>query len=393
MSQQLVSLNDDLRRLRDEGYDIEARSTGYLVVRDVPYVNSRKELKRGTLVTELSLAGDKTTAPGTHVIYFAGDYPSHSDGSEIAQIKHQSGRQTLDRDLAVDHSFSNKPEGGYSNHYEKITTYVNIISGPARTIDASATAQTFPLVEAESDESIFEYYETASSRAGIAVITRKLELARIGIVGLGGTGSYVLDLVAKTPVREIHLFDADKYSQHNAFRSPGAPSKEELAKRPTKVAYLKALYSRMHRGIVAHEEYVGPSNVESLRGMEFVFLCLDRGDARRLIIDHLEEYGIAFVDVGMGVYRVDDALGGVLRVTTSTTKHRGHVRSRVSFADTADNEYARNIQIADLNALNATLAVIKWKKLFGFYYDFEKEHHTTYSSDCNLLTSDDQNEA
>ena len=37
-----------------------------------------------------------------------------------------------------------------------------------------------------------------------------------------------------------------------------------------------------------------------------------------------------------------------------------------------DDEYATNIQIADLNALNALMAVIKWKKLSGFYQDLKK---------------------
>jgi hypothetical protein len=40
---------------------------------------------------------------------------------------------------------------------------------------------------------------------------KKLELGKIAIIGLGGTGSYVLDLAAKTPVKEIHLFDGDKF--------------------------------------------------------------------------------------------------------------------------------------------------------------------------------------
>ena len=58
--------------------------------------------------------------------------------------------------------------------------------------------------------------------------------------------------------------------------------------------------------------------------------------------------------------------------------------------DEAENEYNTNIQIADLNALNATLAVIKWKKLFGFYQDFEQEHHSTYSINVNMLLSEDR---
>ncbi|MGB7493085.1 MAG: hypothetical protein WBW05_01660, partial [Candidatus Acidiferrum sp.] len=59
-----------------------------------------------------------------------------------------------------------------------------------------------------------------------------------------------------------------------------------------------------------------------------------------------------------------------------------------------DDDYNRNIQIADLNALNAALAVIKWKKLFGFYRDLKFEHHSQFSIDTNLLLNEDRpNEA
>ena len=96
----------------------------------------------------------------------------------------------------------------------------------------------------------------------------------IGIIGVGGTGSYVLDQVAKTPVSEIHLFDGDVFCQHNAFRAPGAPTKEILELSQKKVDYLSELYGHMHKGIVAHPTYVNETNVEELSGLDFVFLCL-----------------------------------------------------------------------------------------------------------------------
>lgn len=133
--------------------------------------------------------------------------------------------------------------------------------------------------------------------------------------------------------------------------------------------------------------------MEQLCGMDFVFLCLDNGSAKKFIVDKLEEFGISFIDVGMGVYQAEGSLGGILRVTSSTLHQREHVKAknRIPFSDGNDNnEYSRNIQIADLNALNAALAVIKWKKLCGFYQDLENEHHTTYTIDGNLLTNEDQ---
>lgn len=392
MSQQLISRSPDLQRLRDEGYDVEVRS-GYLLVKNVPYVNSRREVKLGTLVSELSLSGDVTSAPNTHVAYFIGDHPCHKDGSAIDKIRHQSLQQKFGQDITVDHSFSSKPiSGRYADYYEKMTTYVAIISSPARALDPGVTAQTFPVIESGEGESVFNYMDTASSRAGINVVTGKLELGKVAIVGLGGTGSYVLDLVAKTPVREIHLFDGDKFLQHNAFRSPGAPSINELREAPQKVIYFANLYSRMRKGIVPHAGYVDASNVDQLVGMEFVFLSLDEGSAKKLVVEKLEGEGVAFIDVGMGVYQVNESLAGVLRVTTSTPGQRDHVRAkgRIPFSGgDGNNEYSRNIQIADLNALNAALAVVKWKKLCGFYQDLEREHHSTYTVDGNIITNED----
>ena len=115
----------------------------------------------------------------------------------------------------------------------------------------------------------------------------------MAIVGLGGTGSYVLDMVAKTPVQEIRLFDNDEFLQHNAFRSPGAPSLGELREAPKKVEYLKAIYSNMHRRIVAQSVNLDASNIHLLDGVTFAFLCMDDGEAKQLIVHKLEKSGAA----------------------------------------------------------------------------------------------------
>ncbi|MBI1348771.1 ThiF family adenylyltransferase [bacterium] len=393
MSQQLISRSADLKRLRDEGFGVQVKGN-YLLIHPVPYVNASRQVQFGTLVSELSLAGDATTTPGTHVAFFSGDHPCHQDGTEIAQIRHGSQAQTLADGVVVQHSFSSKPKaGGYPSYYEKMTTYVAILSSPAQAIDPNVTAKTFPPVEASEEESVFCYFDTASSRAGINLVTSKLELSKLAIVGLGGTGSYVLDLVAKTPVKQIHIFDGDVYSNHNAFRSPGAPTLNELRSNPRKVNYFHQQYSKMHRHIFPHDVYIDASNVDLLREMDFVFLCLDRNQPKRDIVKQLEQWGKSFIDVGMGIELVDTSLIGILRTTTSTPEKRDHVweRQRIPFSGgTVDDEYSKNIQIADLNALNAALAVIKWKKRCGFYMDFEREHFSTYTIDGNRLTNAEQ---
>lgn len=389
MSRQLISRSADLKRLREEGYELEVQG-GYLLIRHVPYVNSAKNVCFGVLVSKLVLAGEQTTKPDNHVAYFAGEYPCNRDGSPIEGIRHVSASQTLHEGLVVNHSFSNKPAEGYLDYHAKMTRYVEMIAAPAKALDPSATATTFAAVEDGDAESVFVYTDTNSSRAEINVISNKFTALKVAIVGLGGTGTYILDLVAKVPVAEIHLYDGDRFVQHNAFRSPGAATAEELRATPYKTDHFKAIYSRMHKGIHSHPSYIDPKNVAALGTVDFVFLAVDKAGVKKLIFEELTARGIPFVDVGMGVEAVDGRLRGTLRATSSTAKMRTHVHKRISLSDDEDDEYRSNIQIADLNMLNAALAVIKWKKLYQFYVDYEHENHTTYTIDVHMLSGDDR---
>ena len=375
----------------DDGYEIDIVS-GHLVIHNIPYVTADKQVRRGTLVSTLDLAGDVTTCPSTHVVMFAGQYPCDRNGRELAKIRHASAPQKISKELVVEHSFSSKPSEGYENYYDKMTTYVVLISSHAESIDPSTTARTKRVVKSADPESVFNYIDTASSRAGISAVSDKLKLNKVAIIGLGGTGSYILDMVAKTPVREIHVFDGDDFLQHNAFRSPGPVSIEELEGRPSKVRYHSQRYSLMRTGIIEHSFHLDASNCHMLVGMDFAFLCVDRGDVKGPIIEAMEKFDIPFIDVGMGIERLNDQLLGVVRVTTSTPEKRDHVRDKKRIGLTggdADGIYTQNIQIVELNALNSALAVIKWKKLFGFYLDLDKEMFSTYTLDGNLILNED----
>ncbi|MDL2316664.1 ThiF family adenylyltransferase, partial [Desulfovibrio sp. OttesenSCG-928-A18] len=271
MSQKLINRSPDLKRLRDEGYEIEIRA-GHILTHAIPYVNANKQIQFGTLVSELSLAGDTTVKPSTHVIYFKGEFPCSHQGVPIEQIRHTSSKQKLAAAIDVDHSFSNKPSAGYKDYYEKITQYAMILSHPAKALDGDADPRTFKAIAESDDNSVFKYVDTASSRAGIQAISEKLSPQRIAIVGLGGTGSYILDFIAKTPVQEIHLFDEDNFLSHNAFRAPGAASFEDLCQARKKVDYFAEIYSRMHSGVVAHPQKITKENALDLAGFDYIFL-------------------------------------------------------------------------------------------------------------------------
>lgn len=394
MSHRLIEANADLLRLRADGYNVGILGAN-LVVRDIPYVNERREVRYdGVLVSTLNLNGDILNQPDTHQIRFAGERPCTSDGKPLAALSLVEDLVRFTPTLSARFHFSAKPPGGrYASYYDKIRTYSALLSGPATTLDRNASPLTRRVVEPEEDDSPFQYLDTASARADINMITAKLAVDRIAIVGIGGTGSYVLDLLAKTPAREIHLFDGDTFSSHNAFRAPGAASKDDLHKQPLKVDYFKEIYSRMHKGIVAHPADIDESNVEELRSMASVFLCIDAGPGKKYIVEKLEEFGVPFLDTGMGLYVKDETLGGILRVVTSTPETRAMARARMSLADDgAANEYDKNIQIADLNALNAIFAVMQWKRMRGFYLDPRHAHYDSYTVRSGLLIHEDIHE-
>jgi tRNA A37 threonylcarbamoyladenosine dehydratase len=392
MSHQLINLSPDLKRLRDEGYEVFILGN-HLLISSIPYVSKDGAIKTGTLVSELTLAGQRAAKPSTHVAYFIGEYPFHANGKEISHIKHSSRDSKLRNGITINHSFSNKVKGkDDADYYQKMTRYIDILSNEAASIDSAVTPKTFRVIESPTEESVFNYPDTNSSRAAIDTITDKLRGLKIGIVGVGGTGSYILDLISKAPVAEIHLFDGDSFYVHNAYRAPGAPSIEELNDTSSKVQYFFSIYSKMHRHIFPHETFLNSENIHMLEGLDFVFLCMDAPRIKRIVIEKLEEVGIDFIDVGMGLTTVDQSIIGSIAVTTSTKEKRNHVRdnSRITFVEDEEEAlYNQNIQIAELNALNATLAVIKWKKLYGFYQDLEKEHFTVYSLNDHSFLNDD----
>lgn len=396
MSADLISRNADLRRLDEEGFVLEVRD-GYLLVHHVPYVRPDKSLARGMLVCRLALdPNGNTVSPlpdGEHTMYFAGDTPCNRDGSRMEAIIHNSTDSALTETIMVNHYFSSKPEttGQYVDFYEKVVTYERHLGGAARSHDPSANARTGEKISTEQTDNPFAIPDTSSSRYGLGKVSRKLAFEKVAIIGLGGTGSYVLDLLSKTYIKEIHTFDGDQILNHNLFRSPGAPVPEVAASFPMKVHYYEGIYSKIHRGIRPHPYKVTDDNIAELAGFDFVFVCVDKGRSRELIARGLQRLGIPFIDCGVGLGLEDDCLDGVTRASLITPDMPWEeVCKLLPFGDDDEEEdqiYKAAIQVADLNALNATLAVLRWKRWAGFYRDHRTEIQSVYTVEGNVLSN------
>lgn len=390
MSPRPTVLDPDLKRLLDDGYEVDLPGNGYLVIHSVPYVTAQRNVAYGKIVTDLTENLGELLPPKDHQVWFCGEFPCRQDGTPIEGIRYSSDAQALWEGFHVQHRFSNKPPtGSFPDYYSKMVSYITIISNEARAINPDVTPCTFNVIPLIQEDSVFRYHDSASSRADILAVTAKLAMKKIAIVGLGGTGSYVLDFLAKTPVQEIHLFDGDAFLQHNAFRAPGAASEAILDQKLPKVAYYVQVYDVMRRGVVPHADYLTDDNIEALADFDFVFICVDKGPVRKLISDFLHARAIPLIDVGMDLQMVPEeaALFGTCRVTMSTTAKHDHFRKNVDTSDDrADDLYRKNIQVADMNAFNAALAVMKWKQFCGFYQDLLQPHHLTYSINSQSLT-------
>ena len=377
MFQKLVSHNDDIRRLVEKGYAV-AFDSGYLIIRDIPYLDSSKQLQIGAIVTKLVFVDKERVTQDDHQVFFAGGVPHNLDGTPVPNLAGGPTPLALSeasKDVVVQRSFSNKPRatGKFQDFSEKIESYVGIISGPAIELH-DANPYTFRIVETVSG-SVFKFHDPLTSRAEIPYLFAKFANTVVSLIGVGGTGSYVLDFLVKTPVREIRAFDFDVFQVHYAFRSPGRLEEAELGK--TKAEVYRNRYNNFRNGITGERKFIDSSCGDDFNGVTFAFVCVDKGSSRAGIFDLLISKGIPFIDVGMGLNRKDDALNGMLRTTYYSAEHGQKVRDK-GLAEVAHNPndiYRTNIQIGELNALNACLAVIRFKQLRGFYFEEIPYYH------------------
>ena len=221
----------------------------------------------------------------------------------------------------------------------------------------------------------FKIPNTFEARAGINPVQDRIRGQSIAIIGLGGTGAYVLDLVAKTPVKEIHLLDSDDVEWHNLKRAPGAPTAEEIESMREgslrKVDYYHSKYASLREGIHPHAVRVDSPSMFgeflSAHPIDYAFVCIDQltdGDSARqdAVYCALSEAEVPFIDSGVSITVEDRAVTGA--VTTSA-----YDAGSMAWKDAIPNARVvgdvpgyRNVQLPEVNTLAAALAVMEWRR-------------------------------
>ena len=112
-------------------------------------------------------------------------------------------------------------------------------------------------------------------------------------------------------------------------------------------------------------------------------MSVDKGAARAEIFSLLIKLKIPFIDVGLGLDKDSGPISGMARVTYFSESNYDEVLNQklATLSDIPDDIYKSNIQISELNALNASIAVIKYKQVREFYADEESFYHILFTLD------------
>jgi hypothetical protein len=174
--------------------------------------------------------------------------------------------------------------------------------------------------------------------------------------------------------QKITALDIESYLEANDA------AKKLFEQQPHKTDYFKEIYGNMHRHVHSHPYNLGEQNVEELGSLDFVFIAMDSGESKRVIVDFLRDQGISFIDTGIDISRVEDSLSGMARVTLSVKGNTQTADQHISYNEADKDLYQSNVQTSDLNALCALSAVILWKKHLRFYKDDVQKENYLYST-------------
>jgi hypothetical protein len=377
--QALANRNPFIDELDKQGYEI-GFINAHLIVFGVPYLNAAGALMHLDMITPLDLReGNLIDRPSDHKLYFSGEVPCNIDGSKICAGTAEEVR-FVSTEIVGNRMLSNKPEGGrqYESIEEKITQYLALITSPALYKYPDATPRAALKKYLDAAPSPLRFPDTLSAREGMVGLSHRLRGRKVAVIGCGGTGAYILDFLAKTHLEEIHLFDDDVTHVHTLFRLPGVYGEKHLG--TPKVIALAEAYAEFHRGIKPNVIRIDENTVGCVAGFDFIFVCVDDAPSRQMIVQACHGASKPFVDVGMGLNKGDDGLYGFVRIAGGCVGDFEKLNGTpfLPAQNAEDREYRNQPQIAELNALNAAMAVIRFKQHMGFFDRLNESHAAVF---------------
>jgi len=127
----------------------------------------------------------------------------------------------------------------------------------------------------------------------------------VGVVGLGGGGSHVVQQLAHVGFRRYVLYDPDVVEDSNLNRLVGATEADARARLPKTEVAGRLIRGPQPRAHIASHRKRWQEEPVPLRGCDLIFGCLDGAGIRRDLEATARRYLIPYIDIGLDVHRAE----------------------------------------------------------------------------------------
>ena len=299
-----------------------------LTVGPIPYRLSGGGIGHGSLICHLNRNGGDIAPPTDHTAAWIGDeVPHRRDGRPMDRLIIDQSRNTWSNGETSICVMSRRGPEPYPNYGQKMLTYARLIAREA-VVDWRASSLG---VVAVKDVNHLVDHETGLNRARVGHLNALLARENIAVIGAGGTGGHIVDLVSKSNVQQIDIYDPDYVSAHTQLRWPGIVERRIVEEETNKAEYLAALYARRtNRNIRGHPFAIDTDTLTYLNEKTMVFVAIDKGPARREVLTGLAGMDLNFIDCGIDLQGNDGPLTASLRIIRCQAEQSPEKRSELA---------------------------------------------------------------
>lgn len=146
-----------------------------------------------------------------------------------------------------------------------------------------------------------------------------LSQLKIGIVGVGGTGSAVAEQLVREGIKNFIVADHDKFDPSNLTRIYGSyrDTKQDYKVNIIR-KHLKKIQNDIHIKTISGN-ILSQKTLKHFKNCDIIFSCTDRHAPRSVLNELAHQYFIPVIDIGVGIdSKYDKIVGGTVRVSLSS---------------------------------------------------------------------------
>ena len=169
--------------------------------------------------------------------------------------------------------------------------------------------------EIKINEKIFDRQIRAFGLKGQKLLSQ----LKIGIVGVGGTGSAVAEQLVREGIKNLIVADHDKFDPSNLTRIYGSYIDTKQDYKVDIIAkHLKKIQNDIRIKTISGN-IMSQKTLRYFKNCDVIFSCTDRHAPRSILNELAHQYFIPVIDIGVGIDSKNDKIvGGTVRVSLSS---------------------------------------------------------------------------